>query len=78
MAEKVFSQAELARYDGSDGKKAYVAIDGVVYDVSDVDAWQGGKHHGQTAGKDLSQIIVKAPHKKSVLGKLPVVGKYAG
>ncbi|MFD0896631.1 cytochrome b5 domain-containing protein [Loigolactobacillus binensis] len=78
MTEKTFSQAELAEFDGSNGKKAYVAIDGVVYDVTDVKAWSEGKHHGQTAGKDLSAVIVKAPHKKSVLAKLPVVGKYTG
>ncbi|MFD1319319.1 cytochrome b5 domain-containing protein [Loigolactobacillus zhaoyuanensis] len=76
MTDKTFSKAELAQYDGSDGKKAYVAIDGLVYDVTDVKPWAGGKHHGQTAGQDLSAVIVKAPHKKSVLEKLTVVGNY--
>lgn len=78
LAEKTFSKEELAQYDGSDGKKAYVAIDGLVYDVTDVKPWAGGKHHGQTAGQDLSTVITKAPHKKSVLTKLTVVGKYTG
>ncbi|WP_461244218.1 cytochrome b5 domain-containing protein [Secundilactobacillus muriivasis] len=71
---KTFTKEELKQYDGQDGRKAYVAIDGTVYDLTDVPAWQGGKHHGQMAGNDLSEVIKKAPHQKSVLAKLPVVG----
>lgn len=52
-----------------------MAIDSIVYDVTQVDAWAGANHHGQVAGNDLSEIILKAPHKKTVLAKLPVVGK---
>ncbi len=75
MAEKEFTTAELAEYNGADGKPAYVAIDGVVYDLTNVPAWKGGKHHGNVAGQDHSETILHAPHKKSVLAKLPVVGK---
>lgn len=69
------TKEELKQYDGKDGHKAYVAIDGTIYDVTDVDAWKNGEHHGNVAGKDLSEVITTAPHKKSVLAKLPVVGK---
>ncbi|MFC6170645.1 cytochrome b5 domain-containing protein [Loigolactobacillus jiayinensis] len=78
MVEKTFTQAELAQYDGTNGKQAYVAVDGVVYDVTDVKPWAGGKHHGHTAGHDVSEEITHAPHKKSVLEKLTAVGKYTG
>ena len=37
-------------------------------------AWKGGKHHGNTAGNDLSAVITHAPHEKAVLTKLPKVG----
>ncbi len=40
-----------------------------------VAAWQGGIHHGNNAGNDVSDRIVKAPHGKSTLEKLEVVGK---
>ncbi|KRK98541.1 hypothetical protein FD04_GL000273 [Secundilactobacillus odoratitofui DSM 19909 = JCM 15043] len=69
------TKEELKQYDGKDGHKAYVAIDGTIYDLTDIDAWKGGNHHGLTAGNDLSEQILNAPHKKSVLAKLPVVGQ---
>ena len=75
MADREFTRSELAKYTGEGGQPAYVAIDGTVYDMTNVEAWAGGKHHGNTVGQDLSDVIVKAPHKKSVLAKLPVVGK---
>lgn len=66
---------ELAAYNGQDGMPAYVAVDGKVYDVTDVPAWQGGIHQGQyEAGQDLSEIIHdQSPHGVSVLEDLPVV-----
>lgn len=75
MSEKTFTKDELSKFDGQNGNRAYVAIDGVVYDMTDVPAWKNGQHHGNTAGRDLSQEILKSPHGKSVLTKLPVVGK---
>lgn len=76
--DKVFTKEELAKYNGENGEPTYAAVDGVVYDLSNVSAWVDGKHHGNTAGQDLSQAILKSPHQKSVLAKLPVVGKYEG
>jgi predicted heme/steroid binding protein len=66
---------ELAAYDGKNGNPAYVAVDGVIYDVTDVSQWTGGKHNGYTAGQDLTEAIKKAPHGTSKLEGLPVVGK---
>ncbi len=66
---------ELAAFDGKDGKAAYVAVNGVIYDVTNVPQWVGGMHNGNTAGKDLTDVIKNAPHGESVLSKLTVVGK---
>ena len=71
MTEKIFTLDELKNYDGKEGRKAYIAVDG----VTNVAAWQGGTHHGNNAGNDVSDRIVKAPHGKSILEKLEVVGK---
>ena len=58
MTEKIFTLDELKNYDGKEGRKAYIAVDGVVYDVTNVAAWQGGTHHGNNAGNDDSDRIV--------------------
>lgn len=76
---KTFTLEELARYDGKDGRSAYVAVDGVVYDVSASARWPQGEHTpcnlGAAAGKDLSQLIKQAPaNMRSLLEKMPVVG----
>lgn len=68
--------AELAKYDGKNGNPAYVAVDGVIYDVSDLAKWKNGEHNGYSAGQDLTQIIKnKSPHGVTKLNGVPVVGK---
>lgn len=68
--------AALAKFDGKNGNAAYVAIDSVIYDVSKVPSWKNGEHKmGLKAGTDLTDKIMKSPHGKQVLTKLPIVGK---
>ncbi len=74
-SQKVFTKEELKKNDGQNGNPAYVAINGTVYDVTNVPQWNGGAHHGLTAGQDLTKEIANAPHGTSVLANLPVVGK---
>lgn len=74
--ETVFSAQELARYNGENGEKAYIAVDGVVYDVTEVTWWENGQHNGFTAGKDLTEEMkTMSPHGTSKLNGLPVVGR---
>lgn len=75
MAEQVFTKEQLATFDGMDGRKAYVAIDGIVYDVTDAKGWQKRVHHGNKAGQDVTAGLGRSPHGPRVLEKLPVVGK---
>lgn len=67
---------QLKQYDGKDGNPAYIAVDGVLYDVSNDNNWKNGSHKGYTAGRDLTDAILgKSPHGTSVLDSVPVVGK---
>lgn len=67
---------ELKQYDGQNGNAAYVAVDGVIYDVTRVRKWKDGKHEmGVTAGQDLTDLISQSPHGKSILSEAPIVGK---
>lgn len=76
MTEKEFTLDELKKYDGKNGHKAYVAVEGKVYDVTDVKAWAGGEHHGNVAGTDVTDALLnKSPHGSKVLDKLTQVGK---
>ena len=69
-----FTVAELAKYDGQNGAKAYVACNGTVYDVTDLPQWNNGSHEGHVAGTDLTDVISQSPHGESILKNLPVVG----
>jgi predicted heme/steroid binding protein len=76
--EKTFTLDELLLYDGTNGMPAYIAVDGVVYDVTNVPQWKGGLHNGFTAGHDLTtEIKTISPHGVSKLTGIPVVGKLA-
>ena len=67
---------QLKAYDGKNGNPAYVAVDGVIYDVSNVPQWKNGEHNGYSAGNDLTDIIKnKSPHGVKQLNGVPVVGK---
>lgn len=66
--------AELEQYDGKDGNLAYVAVDGVIYDVTNSSAWSDGTHKGYDAGQDLSKKIGSTAHGRSVLDDVPIVG----
>ncbi|MPM81689.1 hypothetical protein SDC9_128746 [bioreactor metagenome] len=54
-------------------------MDGVIYDVTNVPQWKGGKHNGYTAGQDLTDIIKnKSPHGVAKLQGVPIVGELVG
>lgn len=74
---RTFTLEELSQYNGKNGQPAYVAVDGVVYDVTKVEAWKNGEHKmGLTAGNELSEEINSSPHGKKVLEGLPIVGEF--
>lgn len=76
--DRIFTLEELSKYNGRDGNPAYVAVDGIVYDLTDSGAWRNGKHNGFTAGKDLTEEIKNiSPHGVKNLEGIPIVGKLA-
>ena len=67
---------QLKQYDGKNGNPAYIAVDGVLYDVTNVSQWKNGGHEGYSAGNDLTDAIKNSsPHGTSKLKGVPVVGK---
>jgi predicted heme/steroid binding protein len=74
----VLTLEELSQYDGKNGNPAYIAVDGIIYDVTNVPQWKNGEHNGFSAGNDLTnEIKTISPHGLSKLKIVPVVGKLA-
>ena len=72
-ATRTFTLNELAQYTGANGTTAYIAVDGVVYDVTNV--FVNGTHQGlQLGGTDATTVFSISPHSASLLSTLPVVG----
>jgi predicted heme/steroid binding protein len=72
---RIFTVKDLAKYNGKNGKPAYVAYNGRVYDVTNSFLWKDGRHQVlHSAGTDLTSAIEQAPHSGDVLAKFPVVG----
>lgn len=70
-----FTKDELKQFDGQDGRPAYVAYKGMVYDLTESSMWAMGDHEGMHyAGNDLTAEHDDAPHDEHVLD-FPEVGK---
>ena len=76
MAEfKKFTVKELEEYNGKNGKPAYVAYQGKVYDISQSSLWSGGEHMGMhQAGKDITEELELAPHGEELLERVKLIG----
>lgn len=70
------TSSELAKFDGREGRPAYIAVNGRIYDVSDSSLWRNGDHQGQhQAGQDLTVELQQAPHVRAVIERFAVVGE---
>lgn len=58
--DDIISLEELSQATGVDGGKCYVAIKGIVYDVTGNKVYQPGGSYHVFAGKDASQALAKS------------------
>lgn len=66
--ERMITEWELRRSTGERGTPMWVAVDNIVYDVSDCARWRTGLHEGQHfPGQELTQEFAEAPHGVEVL-----------
>ena len=74
-SEKRFTLEELKQHDGENGRSAYIAYKGKVYDVTDNPLWTGGDHQGEhKAGVDLTEELSQAPHGEDELAMVKLIG----
>ncbi|WP_024295268.1 cytochrome b5 domain-containing protein [Lacrimispora indolis] len=71
---RYFTLDELSEYDGKNGAPAYVAVNGVVYDVTNNAVWRGDSHFGLNPGNDLTSEFQTCHPGAMVLTRLPIVG----
>jgi predicted heme/steroid binding protein/uncharacterized membrane protein len=75
MISRDLTPEQLAHFDGREGRPAYVAHQGMVYDMTNSRLWKNGahvmKHH---AGNDLSDALKNAPHGEDKVLAMPQVG----
>ena len=71
---KTFTIEELAQYNGKNGDPAYVAVNGIVYDVTNNAAWAAATHFGLSAGNDLTTSFASCHAGANILSKLSVIG----
>ncbi|MFO7576793.1 MAG: cytochrome b5 domain-containing protein [Pelovirga sp.] len=70
------TREELSGFDGRHGNPAYVAVSGIIYDVTKSGHWQDGNHEGaHQAGQDLTEELKSAPHVRAVIERFPTVGQ---
>ena len=66
---------QLKQFDGKEGRPAYIAYKGKVYDVTDDFLWVDGDHQGEhAAGRDLTEEMGRAPHGEDTLDRVKPVG----
>ncbi len=71
--EAAFTPELLARFDGVEREEAYVAVDNLVYDVSE--QFAGGTHEGHEAGQNLTDVFRdESPHDMDDLSDNDIVG----
>ncbi|MEN6391430.1 MAG: cytochrome b5 domain-containing protein [Syntrophomonas sp.] len=82
-SQKVFTVEELAKYNGKNGSPAYIAANGIVYDVSKSKDFINGVHKDCSecvAGTDVTALMSKSPHQSGKgledLNELPKVGTF--
>lgn len=72
---KLFTKSELSKYDGKNGYPAYVAVGGIVYNVTNNAAWAAASHFGLSAGKDLTGAYASCHANQDTLSQLKAVGR---
>jgi predicted heme/steroid binding protein len=71
----VITRAQLALRNGQDKPEIWVALRGLVYDVTSSRLWRNGKHYEHWAGQDLTDELKDAPHNENVFDKFKVIGR---
>jgi predicted heme/steroid binding protein/uncharacterized membrane protein len=66
----------LSQFDGKEGRPAYIAHQGIIYDMTKSRFWKNGSHMMKhAAGNDLTDMLKTAPHGEDKVLAMPQIGK---
>ncbi len=70
-----FTIGDLASFDGKEGRPAYFAFEGKVYDATHSPLWKQGVHMGRhNSGNDLTEALKLAPHGREKVTAMTAIG----
>lgn len=73
--KKEFTIEDLHSLDGKEGRPAFVAYKGRIYDVTNSRLWKDGSHvKKHLAGHDLTDVLKTAPHGEEKILSMPEAG----
>lgn len=72
--QQEFTLEELSKYNGIRGNPPYVSVNGIIYDLSSVQSWDGGVHFGIVAGSDATNNFNTCHGASKILDTIPKVG----
>lgn len=76
MDKNDLNPEELRNFDGKEGRQAYVAYGGRIYDVTASRLWKDGSHaRKHLAGSDLTGALKTAPHGEEKVLAMRLVGE---
>lgn len=70
-----FTREANAARNGQDKPQIWIALDGIIYDVTTSRLWRDGKHYEHWAGQDLTHELKDAPHTEKVFDKFKPIGR---
>lgn len=74
--QQSYTLEQLAQFNGQNGRPAYVAVKGIVYDVTNNAAWSAATHFGLEAGRDWTQEFASCHAAEQwILNTLTPVGR---
>jgi len=76
LNRKRLTSEDITHFDGKEGRPAYIAYRGKVYNVSSSKLWKEGSHlKKHFAGSDLTELLKTAPHGEEKIFQMPEVGE---
>jgi len=71
----LYTRSQLALRNGQDKPQIWIALHGIIYDVTTSRLWRDGKHYEHWAGQDLTHELGDAPHTEKVFDKFKPIGR---